>query len=184
MAPVVPHRWTVLPSPVGDLLLTSSPAGLSGLYMSPVEEAPVVRDLSRRTTDTGLFAEVRDQLADYWSGSPTVFDLPLDLQGTPFQRSVWTALQTIAYGTTSTYGALARQLGSPGAARAVGLANGRNKISLIVPCHRVVGSSGTLTGYAGGLDRKRWLLAHESTASDPTGPVVTTSAATSVTARF
>jgi methylated-DNA-[protein]-cysteine S-methyltransferase len=102
------------------------------------------------------------QLRDYFAGARTAFDVPLDLQGTDFQRAVWNALLNIAPGRTSTYGEIARELGVPSASRAVGAAVGRNPVSIIVPCHRVVGSSGALTGYAGGLDRKRSLLRIES----------------------
>ena len=107
--------------------------------------------------DDGLPA-AREQLAAYFAGELTVFDLPLDLRGTDFQRRVWAALREIPYGRTRTYGELATALGAPSASRAVGLANGRNPISIVVPCHRVVGASGSLTGYAGGVDRKRALL--------------------------
>ena len=101
------------------------------------------------------------QLSEYFAGDRTDFDLDLAPSGTDFQRKVWTALSQIPYGTTESYGQLALRIGQPTASRAVGLANGRNPIAIVVPCHRVIGSSGTLTGYAGGLERKRWLLEHE-----------------------
>lgn len=112
--------------------------------------------------DAGAFADVVDQLEAYFDGSLTDFDVDLQLTGTDFQRRVWDALRTIPYGETRSYGEIATQIGSPGASRAVGLANGRNPVGIIVPCHRVIGSTGGLTGYGGGLDRKRALLALES----------------------
>lgn len=111
--------------------------------------------------DPGLDRAV-GQLEEYFAGTRTDFDLPLAPAGTPFQQRVWTALRDIPYGATESYGSLARRLGAPGASRAVGLANGRNPIPIVVPCHRVIGSTGTLTGYAGGVERKRWLLDHEA----------------------
>jgi methylated-DNA-[protein]-cysteine S-methyltransferase len=106
--------------------------------------------------------EAAQQLDAYWSGELFDFDLSLTPGGTPFQNKVWTALRTIPYGKTASYGDIARKIGSPTASRAVGAANGRNPIAIVVPCHRVIGANGTLTGYAGGLDMKRELLAHES----------------------
>ncbi|XNL82775.1 methylated-DNA--[protein]-cysteine S-methyltransferase [Actinomadura madurae] len=111
--------------------------------------------------DSEPFATVAEQLAAYFAGELTEFDMPLRLHGTPFQQRVWDALQEIPYGETTTYGELAVEIGSPSASRAVGLANGRNPVGVIVPCHRVVGSTGSLTGYGGGLDRKRYLLDFE-----------------------
>ena len=102
--------------------------------------------------------DLEAQLGEYFAGDRTTFDVDLDLHGTPFQQQVWARLQAIPYGATATYGALATDLGSPGASRAVGMANNKNPVAIIVPCHRVVGASGDLTGYAGGLDRKRFLL--------------------------
>ncbi|MGF1700468.1 methylated-DNA--[protein]-cysteine S-methyltransferase [Photobacterium makurazakiensis] len=103
-----------------------------------------------------------DQLAEYFAGERTGFDVPLNMQGTDFQRTVWQALNSVGYGETCSYGDIANLIGNPKAVRAVGAANGKNPIPIIVPCHRVIGSSGKLTGYAGGLDMKVWLLAHES----------------------
>jgi methylated-DNA-[protein]-cysteine S-methyltransferase len=108
------------------------------------------------------FADVRRQLSEYFDGERDEFDVPLGMTGTPFQRRVWQALQRIPYGETTTYGELARRLGRPSASRAVGLANGRNPIAVIVPCHRVIGSDGSLTGYGGGVERKRLLLELEA----------------------
>lgn len=169
----LPQRWTLAPSVVGELLLTASDAGLTGVFMSPVDDAPIDRDALTQDPADPVLRAAGEQLAAYWAGDLTAFDLPLDLHGTPFQQRVWGLLCAIPYGTTTSYGALAVALGSPGAARAVGLANGRNPVSLVVPCHRVVASSGTLTGYAGGLDRKRWLLAHEATVAARSAPAGT-----------
>lgn len=107
------------------------------------------------------FPETKQQLSAYFAGRLTEFDLPLQLRGTPFQQRVWEALQTIPYGTVLSYGELANKIGQPNASRAVGLANGRNPVSIVVPCHRVIGANGKLTGYGGGIERKQWLLNHE-----------------------
>ncbi|MHB8055173.1 MAG: methylated-DNA--[protein]-cysteine S-methyltransferase [Candidatus Aminicenantales bacterium] len=107
------------------------------------------------------------QLGEYFAGKRRVFDLPLDLNGTPFQREVWGALQKVPFGETTSYGEIARRIGRPAAVRAVGAANGRNPVSIIVPCHRIVGADGRLTGYGGGLWRKEWLLRHERKYADP-----------------
>ena len=117
------------------------------------------------------FYGVVEQLQAYFAGELTDFELELDMQGTEFQRRVWQALRTIPFGETRSYGEIAAQVGAPGAARAVGLANGHNPIAIIVPCHRVIGASGNLTGYGGGLDRKRSLLALETSRSSPTLPL-------------
>jgi methylated-DNA-[protein]-cysteine S-methyltransferase len=111
--------------------------------------------------DEACFADARLQLTEYFAGARTAFDLALDPVGTPFQRRVWDALRAIPLGETITYGELARRIGRPTCARAVGHANARNPLSIVVPCHRVIGGDGALTGYAGGTDRKAWLLAHE-----------------------
>ena len=112
--------------------------------------------------DPAWFTEILGQLDAYFAGRLTEFDIPVKLDGTEFQRRVWSQLQAIPYGETISYGELARRVGSPKASRAVGLANGRNPVTIIVPCHRVIGSNGKLTGYGGGLDRKTWLLDHEA----------------------
>ncbi|HEX8104378.1 MAG TPA: methylated-DNA--[protein]-cysteine S-methyltransferase [Solirubrobacteraceae bacterium] len=144
--------WTSHPSPIGDLLLLSDGEALTGLFM-----APWTADAAWRRADEA-FAAAREQLDAYFAGERTDFDLPLAPSGTGFQLRVWAALRTIPYGETTSYGALAAQIGAPGAARAVGLANGRNPVSIVVPCHRVIGAGGALTGYGGGLERKRTLL--------------------------
>jgi methylated-DNA-[protein]-cysteine S-methyltransferase len=150
---------TTMQSPVGTLTLTAVDGRLTGLHMDGQRHAPDSSpDWAR--DDDGL-ADVVAQLEAYFAGSRERFDVALDLQGTAFQRSVWQGLLEIPYGETMSYGELARRVGRPGASRAVGLANGRNPVAIIVPCHRVIGANGTLTGYGGGLDRKVWLLDHE-----------------------
>lgn len=157
--------FTRVPSPVGELLVAASDSGVTGIYFPtpdrmPKDRAGWVEDDGRECTGEVL-ARARRQLTEYFAGRRTTFDLPLDPSGTAFQHRVWAALRTIPYGTTTSYGELARRLGDVRATRAVGAANGRNPISIVVPCHRVVGAKGELTGFGGGLDRKRWLLEHE-----------------------
>jgi len=146
------------PSPVGILTLVASDAGLQGVWWPD----------DARLTQTGtlqpdhpVLAQATAELDEYFAGRRTTFDVPLDPSGTDFQRSAWDVLRTIPYAQTMTYAQQAAQLGDPAKARAVGAANGRNPISIIVPCHRVVGASGALTGFAGGLDAKHWLLQFE-----------------------
>lgn len=149
----------VLDSPVGDLTVVAMDGGLAWLYMEVQRYRPSDEEFGLPGDPRDEpFAAVAEQLSAYFAGELTEFDLPLNLQGTPFQLSVWNALQEIPYGETTTYGQIAAELGKPSASRAVGLANGRNPVSVIVPCHRVIGSNGDLTGYGGGLDRKRYLL--------------------------
>lgn len=145
-----------LQTPIGELTLTASETALTGVYFPKSRHGPV-----GKPGDNEILALTRQQLTDYFARARTSFDLPLDAAGTAFERRVWDLLRAIPYGTTTSYGALARQLGDPKDARAVGSANGKNPIPIIVPCHRVVGSNGDLTGFGGGLDRKRWLLEHE-----------------------
>ncbi|HEY1457504.1 MAG TPA: methylated-DNA--[protein]-cysteine S-methyltransferase [Solirubrobacteraceae bacterium] len=147
-------------SPVGELTLTAADGVLCGLYMHDQRHAPRLPAGCKR--DDERFADVVTQLDAYFAGTLTDFDLPLAMRGTDFQSRVWEALREIPYGQTASYGELARWVGSPGASRAVGLANGRNPVAIIVPCHRVIGADGSLTGYGGGLDRKVWLLEHEA----------------------
>lgn len=151
---------TRVDSPIGPLLLLAEHGRLSGLYMGEHQGGPAESQLGRH--DDALFVSVREQLAAYFAGELRVFNLDAVGQGTPFQQKVWTALCEIPYGETISYGELARRIGQPTAARAVGLANGQNPISILVPCHRVIGANGALTGYGGGIERKRWLLAHEA----------------------
>lgn len=152
-------HYRTIDSPIGPLTLAGHGSTLSVLCMAEQRHEP---DRSGwRPAGGGAFAPVVEQLAAYFAGELTRFDVEVELAGTTFQRRVWAALVTIPYGETRSYGQIAEQIGSPGAARAVGLANGRNPVSIIVPCHRVIGSSGGLIGYGGGLDRKRMLLALE-----------------------
>ncbi len=154
------HRvHTVVDSPVGTLTLVAAEGILTGLYMDLQRHRPLEETFGPR--DRTPFTEVITQLEEYFAARRTEFDVPVTLAGSPFQRTVWAALREIPYGETTSYGRLAERLGRPTAARAVGLANGRNPIGIIVPCHRVVGSTGDLTGYGGGLERKRYLLEFE-----------------------
>jgi methylated-DNA-[protein]-cysteine S-methyltransferase len=155
------HRaHTVVDSPVGPLTLVTLDGALTGLYMDRQRYRPEEATFGDR--DASSLGKAAEQLADYFAGHRTAFDLPLALVGTPFQRQVWNALLQVPFGETVTYGELARRIGRPpSAARAVGMANGHNPISIIVPCHRVIGSTGSLTGYGGGLERKRQLLDFE-----------------------
>ncbi|MGH8776992.1 MAG: methylated-DNA--[protein]-cysteine S-methyltransferase [Jiangellaceae bacterium] len=159
--------WTSVDSPLGALLFTADDDGLTGLHMERYAHGPdgVGADWIE---DAGRFLEAQRQLNEYFAGERTAFDLPLHPSGTPFQQEVWQALLTIPYGEVRSYGEIAEQIGRPGASRAVGLANGRNPIAVIVPCHRVIGASGALTGYGGGLERKRLLLDLESDAASQT----------------
>jgi methylated-DNA-[protein]-cysteine S-methyltransferase len=160
-------------SPVGLLTVLASAAGLRAiLWPNDVPgrrvawPEPAIED-----HDHPVIAATRTQLADYFAGTLRAFSLPLDLHGTPFQVMAWRALATIPYGTTTTYGDQARRLGDPRRARAVGAANGRNPVSIVLPCHRLVGSTGALTGFAGGLPAKRALLDHELAVAAGRGPV-------------
>jgi methylated-DNA-[protein]-cysteine S-methyltransferase len=159
--PAAQTWYDIVDSPVGRILLTGDERALTGLYLLDAGEhsASVRPGWIRRV---GGFTAAADQLADYFAGTRREFDLPLAPRGTPFQLAVWAELTRIGYGSTVSYSAIAAALGkSPVASRAVGLANGRNPISIIVPCHRVIGADGSLTGYGWGVDRKEWLLRHE-----------------------
>ena len=148
-------HYRTIDSPIGLLTLAGHGSALTNLRMVDQTHEPSRADWS---ADPGAFNDAVDQLGAYFAGELTDFDIELDLRGTAFQRRVWKALLTIPYGETRSYGEIAEQIGAPGAARAVGLANGHNPIAIVVPCHRVIGASGSLTGYGGGLDRKRILL--------------------------
>lgn len=153
-------KYRVINSPIGPLTLVVNDQGaLCGLYTEGQKHFPDIAALGVR--DDTVAEDAVAQLAEYFEGRRATFDLTLAPRGTEFQQRVWSALAAIPSGETRTYGAVAADLGSPGSSRAVGSATGRNPISIVVPCHRLVGSSGGLTGYAGGLDRKRWLLDHE-----------------------
>jgi methylated-DNA-[protein]-cysteine S-methyltransferase len=161
----------VYASPLGPLTLVASDAGLRAVLWNG--DDPSRAGLAGLCPDeTGrppVLAETVRQLDAYFDGSRTSFDLPLDLHGTPFQQQAWRALAEIPFGETRTYAEQAARLGRPTAFRAVGAANGRNPLSIVLPCHRVIGSDGSLTGFAGGLDAKRWLLEHERAVSAATG---------------
>ncbi|AQP48808.1 cysteine methyltransferase [Tessaracoccus aquimaris] len=148
--------YRTISSPIGELTVVERDGALVGLYMTDHKPAPRSETFGEREDDT--LPQLDAQLVEYFAGERTSFDLPLAPTGSDFQQRVWAALRTIPYGDTWSYGRLAEAIGQPGAARAVGLANGRNPISIVVPCHRVVGSSGKLTGYAGGVERKAFLL--------------------------
>jgi methylated-DNA-[protein]-cysteine S-methyltransferase len=152
-------RHAIIGSPVGPLTLVGDGSALTGLYFDSHLRTPRLADRGPRT-DEGFDAAAR-QLGEYFAGTRREFDLELAPRGSAFERQVWALLTKIPYGETRTYGQLAAELGDHGAAQAVGNANGWNPISIIVPCHRVVGASGSLTGYAGGLHRKRFLLSLE-----------------------
>ena len=152
--------FRTISSPVGDLTLAGTGSTLLHLGMAGQDHEPDRSGWEPAGPDA--FADVVEQLQAYFSGTLTEFDVDLEFTGTEFQHRVWTALRTIPYGQTRSYGQIAEQIGAPSAARAVGMANGRNPIAIIVPCHRVIGSAGGLTGYAGGLDRKQALLALET----------------------
>jgi len=151
--------WT---APLGTLVIAASARGLAGAWFDAQKHFAGPATAWRRDDDHPVLEEAIRQLAGYFAGTRQEFDLPCDPAGTPFQKAVWRAIATVRYGELLTYATLAARAGAPGAARAAGAATGRNPLSIIVPCHRVVGSSGALTGYAGGLDRKRSLLRIES----------------------
>lgn len=146
------------PSPLGPLLLVGSPQGLRSLSLRGPHPDPAPPGQAYPAP----FAEALRQLAEYFRGSRTAFDLPLDPRGTPFQRQAWSSLLSIPYGSTHSYATQAAALGRPSAARAFGAACARNPLLIVLPCHRVVAAQGALTGYRGGLAAKAWLLAHES----------------------
>lgn len=151
-------------SPLGDVLLAATSQSLAGVWF--VHRQAHMPDTQQWVTDNAhpLLLTAAQQLNEYFEGVRQKFALPLQpAWGTPFQQSVWQALQAIPFGQTSTYGAIARDIGNPNAVRAVGAAIGQNPHSIVVPCHRVLGANGSLTGFAGGLDRKKYLLAHEAT---------------------
>jgi methylated-DNA-[protein]-cysteine S-methyltransferase len=158
------YKW--IASPIGPLLLTSDGRSLSGLYLKGQKHFPTITEDWKESASLAdaladPFEQTQAQLAEYFAHQRQSFDLPLNPQGTDFQKQVWQRLSLIPFGETISYGTLAENVGKPGASRAVGAANGRNPLSIIVPCHRVIAANGKLTGYAGGVDRKQWLLAHE-----------------------
>jgi methylated-DNA-[protein]-cysteine S-methyltransferase len=151
---------TIVDSPLGPITLVASNGVLSGLYMDGQRYVPLAESFGEH--DIALFEDASRQVKEYFDGSRSTFDLPVTLRGSPFQRQVWQSLQEIHFGETISYGELAVWVGRPKASRAVGHAVGHNPISIVVPCHRVVGADGSLTGYAGGIERKRYLLALEA----------------------
>ncbi len=177
MAPSPPEwRLTIWSSPLGPLCLTFNPNGLARLeftegtphYLPPPELRPTLGQEFPGPEIVSLMAATLRSLADYFSGTPTDFaTLPMDLQGTTFQLKVWQELRKIPWGTTISYKELARRVDNPKGPQAVGQANGANPIPLIIPCHRVIAANGSLGGYTSGLDRKRWLLRHESLGGGP-----------------
>ncbi len=160
---------TSVASPLGDLTLAASATGLAGLWFSDQPHLPEMRGWTEQA-DHPLFLQTAKELDEYFAGQRLTFTVPLDLgYGTAFQQQVWQCLLQIAPGQTTTYGGISQQIGNPKAMRAVGGAVGRNPIGIIVPCHRVIGSDGSLTGYTGGLDRKIALLTLEPDSSQPAG---------------
>jgi len=157
--------YTWLDGPLGRMLVAATDAGLAGAWFEGQKYFPAIGTDWRERPGHPVLRQAVAQLRDYFAGRRTAFDLPLAPAGTPFQQQVWKALRGIRYGGSSTYGTLARRMRAPAAARAVGAAVGRNPLSVVVPCHRVLGADGSLTGYAGGLARKRKLLSLERAGS-------------------
>ncbi|UUA71730.1 methylated-DNA--[protein]-cysteine S-methyltransferase [Cellvibrio sp. QJXJ] len=160
----MPNNHTIIPSPVGQLTLIASDQGLAAVLWENEDPNRVGIEKGQRCDDFPLLVATAQQLGEYFAGTRKVFALPLDFHGTEFQQQVWHALLTIPYGQTRSYLQIAQQIGNEKSVRAVGAANGKNPISIIAPCHRVVGSSGKLTGFAGGLEAKAFLLQLESPA--------------------
>lgn len=156
------HCYDFYESPHGQMLLVANDSGLSGVYFDGQKYLPQVEAGWRRDANHPVLRQAGHELAEYFAGGRRRFEVALAPAGTPFQKAVWKAISGVAFGETITYGELAHRAGFPGSVRAAGAATGRNPVSIIVPCHRIVGSDGSLTGYAGGLDRKRALLALES----------------------
>jgi methylated-DNA-[protein]-cysteine S-methyltransferase len=160
----MPHFSKTMPSPVGRLTLVASEKGLAAILWENDDPQRVRLGPLQEKPDHPILRETERQLNDYFAGKLTRFSLPLDFTGTPFQKKVWEALAAIPFGETRTYGEIATQIGHPKAVRAVGAANGRNPISIVAACHRVIGRNGKLTGFAGGLETKASLLALEASA--------------------
>jgi len=158
----MPHSFTTFASPVGRLKLVASDAGLVAILWENDDPGRVRLGDMREDSAHPVLLQTAEELTEYFAGTRTVFTVPLDMVGTDFQCRVWAALLTIPFGQTRSYGHIARQVGSPKAFRAVGAANGRNPVSIITPCHRAIGANGTLTGFAGGLEAKQYLLALEA----------------------
>jgi methylated-DNA-[protein]-cysteine S-methyltransferase len=160
MKTTLPITYSEIDSPIGRLLLYGTSRGLSGIFMTRQRHFDGKQKDWKR--DDARWSSVARQLREYFDGKRRDFDIPLDVEGTEFQMKVWNALCKIPFGRTASYADIARQIGNPKAMRAVGMANGRNPVSIVVPCHRVIGADGSLTGYGGGLDRKKVLLDLES----------------------
>jgi methylated-DNA-[protein]-cysteine S-methyltransferase len=156
------HYYDYYHSPRGRMLLVADDTALTGVYFTGQKYQPRIEDGWVRDARQGLLGQAKRELAEYFDGTRTHFTVKIAPRGTPFQRAVWKAITGVAFGRTIPYAELARRAGRPGSARAAGAATGRNPISIIVPCHRIVGSNGALTGYAGGLTKKRALLALEA----------------------
>lgn len=154
--------FTFFRSPIGEIMLTSNGRALTGLYNENARHSPSVSAAWEENDGLSIFETAKLQLREYFDGERTAFDLKFETGGTPFQQEVWNQLLKIPFGETLTYGEIARQIGRPKAVRAVGAANGKNPISIMIPCHRVIGLDGALTGYAGGLERKSFLLSLET----------------------
>src|SRR5947207_10440214 len=154
-------RYSLMPSPLGDVILVANGDALCGVYFDDQKYLPPIDPAWQKDEDSAVLRAAHSQLDQYFAGSRRLFELPLAPNGTPFQRAVWNEIAQVPWGETLTYAELASRAGHPGSARAAGAATGRNPLSIIVPCHRIVGSDGSLTGYAGGLDRKQTLLALE-----------------------
>lgn len=155
------HSYDFYESPYGRMLLVASDGGLAGVYFDGQKYHPQLATAWRHDSENALLRQAKCELAEYFAGERKRFEIALAPEGTPFQRRVWQAISTVEFGTIISYGELARRVGCPGSARAAGAATGRNPLTIIVPCHRILGASGGLTGYAGGLERKRALLALE-----------------------
>jgi methylated-DNA-[protein]-cysteine S-methyltransferase len=159
------HYTDTYRSPHGEMLLVATDAGLSGVYFKGQKYFPERKDW-KRAPEHAQLKRAKRELTEYFAGRRKRFEVPLDPDGTAFQRSIWRAISSVRFGETISYGELAKRAGHPGSARAAGAATGRNPIGVIVPCHRIMGSNGSLTGYAGGLPRKRALLALEGAGRD------------------
>jgi methylated-DNA-[protein]-cysteine S-methyltransferase len=155
-------RYDLIPTPLGAMLLCAEGDALAGIHFRGERGEPAIGAHWRRAGDDALLCRAGAQLADYFAGRRTTFELPLAAAGTPFQRAVWAAIRTVPYGATIAYRELAARAGRTDSVRATGAATGRNRWAIVVPCHRIVGADGSLTGYAGGLERKRALLAFEA----------------------
>ena len=160
------YVYKLMDSPIGRLTLVASDDGLAGILWAKDRPRRVRLNIEGGDERHPVLIETERQLEEYFAGRRTAFDVRLDFAGTSFQRKVWNALLTIPFGQTRSYGQIAKQIGNPRAVRAVGAANGRNPVSIVAPCHRVIGSTGELTGFAGGLDVKAYLLALEGAKTD------------------